>query len=98
MVCECVSSRVADIGLQRALSALAVRLTNGWTDSQRAFVLHNARILRLLNDDDIDAVDLYFELREKSLLDVAIFFAQVIFRFFLLSVMNHNKGRPQIFK
>lgn len=73
---------MADIGLQRALSALAVRLTNGWTDSQRAFVLHNARILRLLNDDDIDAVDLYFELREKSLLDVAIFFAQVIFRFF----------------
>ncbi|VDM37473.1 unnamed protein product [Toxocara canis] len=76
VVCECVSSRVADLGVQRALSSLAVSLTNGSTDPQRAFVLHCARILRLLSDDDTDAVELYFELREKSLLDVAIFFAQ----------------------
>uniref|UniRef100_A0A915B6I6 Neuroblastoma-amplified sequence n=2 Tax=Parascaris univalens TaxID=6257 RepID=A0A915B6I6_PARUN len=99
VVCECVSSRVADIGVQRALSALAVRLTNSCTDSQRAFVLHNARILRLMNDDDIDAVDLYFELRERSLFDVAIFFAQTC-RFKHLNALiaeNYSLIRYHIF-
>ncbi|VDK23475.1 unnamed protein product [Anisakis simplex] len=80
VVSECVSSRVADLGVHRVLIALAQKLTqsNG-ADAQRAFVLHCARILRLLNDDDTDSVQMYFDLRDKSLLEVAIFFAQARF-------------------
>lgn len=61
---------------------MAKELSEKHKNGQFLLVLHCHRILAILDENSTDSANIYVHLRSLSLLDVAIYLAQVIFSIF----------------